>query len=77
LSPFTSGVSRRPPSSTAISKPQIDAHNWILATRGNGKPFGIGQWGPLWQVFDPPGDRPATTEEEGKWPWAIFLIEVQ
>jgi hypothetical protein len=31
----------------------------------------------LWLVFDPPGDRPATTEEEGKWPWAIFLIEVQ
>ena len=61
---------------TAISKPQIDAHNWILATRGNGKPFDIGQRGLLWLVFDPPGDRPATTEEEGKWPWAIFLIEV-
>ena len=62
---------------TEIAKKDIDAHNWILATRGNGKPFGIGQRGPLWLVFDPPGDRPATAEEEGKWPWAIFLIHAE
>ena len=42
---------------TAISKPQIDAHNWILATRGNDKPFDIGQRGQLWLVLDPPGDH--------------------
>ncbi|MGB0629679.1 MAG: hypothetical protein ACPGRZ_03210 [Alphaproteobacteria bacterium] len=62
---------------TAIEKRDIEAHNWILATRGNGKPFGIGQRGPLWLVFDPPGDRPASEQEEGKWPWAIFLIHAE
>ena len=62
---------------TAIEKKDLDAHNWILATRGNGTAFGIGQRGPLWRVFDPPGDRPATAEKEGKWPWAIFLIQAE
>ena len=62
---------------TAISRREIEARNWILATRGNGRPFGIGERGPLWLVFDPPGDRPATPQEEGKWPWAIFLIHAE
>ena len=62
---------------TAIKKADIDAKNWILATRGNGRAFGIGQRGPLWLVFDPPGDRPATADEEGKWPWAIFMIHAE
>jgi hypothetical protein len=61
---------------TKISNYDIRAHDWILATRGNGKPFGIGQRGPLWLVYDPPGDRKADKKEEGQWPWAIFLIEV-
>jgi len=32
---------------TKISNYDIKAHGWILATRGNDKPFGIGQCGPL------------------------------
>lgn len=62
---------------TKIAKADLDAEDWILATTGNGRPFGIGQRGPLWLVFDPPGDRPATGEEEGKWPWAIFFIHAE
>ena len=62
---------------TKIAKADLDAEDWILATNGNGRPFGIGQRGPLWLVFDPPGDRPATQEEEGKWPWAIFFIHAE
>lgn len=62
---------------TKISRQQIDAHNWILATRGNGKPFGIGQRGPLWLVYDPPGSRKADKKEEAQRPWAIFMIDVQ
>jgi hypothetical protein len=62
---------------TKISRADIDAFDWIQATRTNGKPLGIGQRGPLWLVFDPPGDRAATTEEEGRWPWAIFFIQAE
>lgn len=61
---------------TKISNYDIKAHDWILATRGNGRPFGIGQRGPLWLVYDPPGNRKADKKEEEQWPWAIFLIEV-
>ncbi len=34
----------------------------------------IGGRGPLWLVFDPPGSRPATDEEESMWPWSLFFI---
>lgn len=62
---------------TKIDKAALAAHEWILATRVDGKPLAIGQRGPLWLVFDPPGDRPATEEEEGMWPWALFYMEAE
>ena len=60
---------------TKIDKATLEKYNWILATRIDGKPIGIGHKGPLWLLFAPPGDRPATDEEEGMWPWAVFYIE--
>ena len=57
-----------------ISQADLAARDWILATGADGRPFGIGDRGPLWLVFDPPGDRPATEEEQGQWPWALFYI---
>lgn len=62
---------------TKLSREDLDAHDWIVATRGNGRPLGIGQRGPLWLVYDPPGTRKADKKEEAMWPWAIFLIEVE
>ncbi len=62
---------------TKIARPALDSRDWILATRADGKPLGIGARGPLWLVFDPPGDRPATDEEEAMWPWALFYIEAE
>lgn len=62
---------------TKIDRATLDAHDWILATRTNGMPLGIGQRGPLWLVFAPPGGRPATDAEEGMWPWALFYIEAE
>ena len=34
------------------------AHDWVLATRTDGRALGIGERGPLWLVFDPLGERP-------------------
>ena len=62
---------------TEISEAEIEAHDWVLATGANGRPLGIGGRGPLWLVFDPPGDRPATEQEENMWPWAVFFIECE
>ena len=61
--------------STGISREELDAHDWVVATRAEGRPLGLGGRGPLWLVFDPPGDRPATDEEADQWPWALFFIE--
>ena len=60
--------------STEIPAEEVKARDWILATRADGQPHSIGGRGPLWLVFDPPGDRPATVEEEFMWPWALFYI---
>ena len=60
---------------TKIDKATLGKYDWILATRANGKPLGLGAKGPLWLVFDPPGDGPATDAEEGMWPWALFYIQ--
>lgn len=57
-----------------ISVADRDSRDWILATAMDGRPFGLGDRGPLWLVFDPPGARPATEEEQGMWPWALFFI---
>ena len=58
-----------------LSKEEVEAREWVVATRAGGRPLGIGDRGPLWLVFDPPGDRPATAKEIGLGPWALFFIE--
>ena len=60
---------------TEISPETLEAHDWVVATRAEGHPLGLGERGPLWLVFDPPGDRPATDEEADQWPWALYFIE--
>ena len=60
---------------TEMSEATVKAHDWVLATRADGRPHDIGGRGPLWLVFDPPGERPATEEEENMWPWALFFIQ--
>lgn len=60
-----------------IPAAEVRARDWILATRADGRPFAIGGRGPLWLLFDPPGDRPATEEERGMWPWALFYIRCE
>ena len=59
---------------TEISAAKLAAHDWVLSTRADGRPHEIGGRGPLWLVFDPPGERPATAEEESMWPWSLFFI---
>lgn len=59
---------------TEVSPATVAAHEWVLSTRADGRPHALGGRGPLWLVFDPPGNRPATDEEEAMWPWALFFI---
>jgi hypothetical protein len=60
-----------------IEPGELDGQDWILALRGNGRELGIGQHGPSWLVYQPRDGRPATAEDEARWPWAVFLIAVE
>ena len=59
---------------TELSPAELAAHEWVLSTRAGGRPHDIGGRGPLWLVYDPPGDRRSTAEEEATWPWQLFFI---
>ncbi|MEM8689974.1 MAG: hypothetical protein AAGF81_21805 [Pseudomonadota bacterium] len=54
----------------------LKANNWVLAHSLNGRRLSVGGRGPLWLAYET-GDKPATTEEEAKWVWSVFYIEVQ
>ncbi|MCP5081503.1 MAG: molybdopterin-dependent oxidoreductase [Alphaproteobacteria bacterium] len=53
----------------------LDSREWILAHTMNGQPLGIGGRGPLWLAYET-GAKPASAEEEAKWVWSVFYIEV-
>ena len=57
-----------------LTSDKVRAKDWILATRVNGKPFGIGDRGPIWMVHTPSTKK--VLEEEENWPWALFYIQV-
>lgn len=58
-----------------LTSEQVNAKDWILATRVNGKPFGIGGRGPVWMIHTPSAEK-VPEEEEKNWPWALFYIQV-
>jgi hypothetical protein len=59
-----------------LNWPEIEALNWIVGLRADGKPLGLGQRGPLWVVYTHPDGRRLTAEDELRWPWATFYIEI-
>lgn len=60
-----------------LSKSDVEALDWIVGLRADGKPLGLGQRGPLWVVYTYPDGRALTAEDELRWPWATFYIEVE
>jgi hypothetical protein len=43
----------------------------------DGRYLGIGQRGPLWLVYARRDGKAIGAEDEQRWPWAAFLIEVK
>ncbi|MEO3431377.1 hypothetical protein AAFN88_21145 [Pelagibius sp. CAU 1746] len=60
-----------------ISWAEVEALDWIVGLRQDGKPLGLGQRGPLWVVYTYPDGRPLTADDELRWPWATFYIEIE
>jgi hypothetical protein len=55
----------------------LAAEDWIVAIKEGGRYLGIGQRGPAWILYARRDGQPATAEDEQRWPWAVFLIEVR
>ena len=59
-----------------ISWADLEALDWIVGLRQDGRDLGLGQRGPLWVVYSYPDGRSLTAEDELRWPWATFYIEI-
>ena len=55
----------------------IAAEQWIVAIKQDGEYMGLGQRGPAWIVYAPGEDNTITADDEGRWPWAAFLLDVK
>jgi hypothetical protein len=62
---------------TELSPSELAAEDWIVAIKENGRYLGIGQRGPAWILYARRDGKTATAEDEARWPWAVFLIEVR
>ncbi|NIA69976.1 hypothetical protein HBA54_15335 [Pelagibius litoralis] len=60
-----------------ISAEDIAAFDWIVGVKRDGRYLTIGQRGPLWVVYRRPDGKAPTAEDEQRWPWASFYIEVK
>ena len=60
-----------------ISKQDLEAYDWIVAIKRDGRFLDIGRHGPLWVVYGRRDGKAMTEEDEQRWPWAAFMIDVQ
>lgn len=58
-----------------VSAEELTARDWIVVLERNGRPLDIGGLGPLWIVYHVPGNT-LSHDDEARWPWAVFFIEV-
>ncbi len=52
------------------------SERWVLAAEANGEAFGIGDFGPLYAVRPLPAGQKRTDEEEARWVFSLYYIEV-
>ena len=62
---------------TELTPADLASEDWIVAIKENGHYLGIGQRGPAWVLYARRDGIMATAEDEQRWPWAVFLIEVR
>jgi hypothetical protein len=60
-----------------LTAEDIAAEEWIVAIKQDGDYMGVGQRGPTWIVYSPGEDNTITADDEGRWPWAAFLLDVE
>ncbi len=60
-----------------LSPEDLDAHDWLVAIKRNGSFLRIGQRGPVWIAYGPKDGAILTSEDEARWPWAVFYVEIE
>jgi len=60
-----------------IPAADIESLDWVVGLKRDGRYLGLGQQGPIWLVYRRPGGGVLTAEDEQRWPWAAFYIEVE
>ncbi len=60
-----------------ISAEDVEAFDWIVGVKRDGRYLSVGQRGPLWVVYKRLDGKVPTAEDEQRWPWASFFIEVR
>jgi hypothetical protein len=63
-------------SDTELKATELADQNWILALVGQGKPAGIGEFGPLLLMHKPASGATPSHEEIERWVSSVFYIEV-
>jgi len=62
---------------TEIPRALLEAEDWMVAVKRDGRYLDLGQRGPLWILYPPRGGRAPTHDDEGRWPWSVFMILVE
>jgi hypothetical protein len=59
-----------------LSPEERAAHDWVLAISADGAPLSIGGRGPVWMLYGT-GNETVSVDDEMRWVWAVYLIEVK
>jgi hypothetical protein len=62
---------------TVIDQNALMGEDWIVALKADGRYLSLGQQGPAWIVYARRDGTPATAQDEERWPWAAFLLEIE
>jgi hypothetical protein len=63
-------------SATELDPKELKGENWVLTLSVDGKPVGIGDFGPVWLMHKPASGAMPSKEEMDRWIWSVFYIEV-
>jgi hypothetical protein len=63
-------------SATELDSKELKDENWVLTLSVDGKPVGIGDYGPVWLMHKPASGATPSKEEMERWIWSVFYIEV-
>jgi hypothetical protein len=63
-------------STTELDPKELKGENWVLTLSVDGKPVGIGDFGPVWLMHKPASGATPSKAEMDRWIWSVFYIEV-